>query len=258
LAAKAGLELAYAIARSTAGGHPTASTSGSPDVGALTRADSAATASALYNPATLAPPAPGGFSDNSSGVYWDFGAQSGDLVNPINQQIGIWVTLKTFVADVDTANDLRWKAKFDSNPNALQLPQYDSIATHKLYDYYPATNTPIPIIRNEGLVLVRAQIQLGLGNFANAMALINNVRTTVGGLPLATGTDYLTVRNALLKEQRISTVFEASNDRTIALRMYHLEAVADTTWTVDLHTTVLPVEASEIEGRGGSYTLTCK
>jgi hypothetical protein len=40
--------------------------------------------------------------------------------------------------------------------------------------------------------------------------------------------------------------------------MYHLEAVADTTWhSQDLHTTVVPVEQAEIEGRKGNYTLTC-
>lgn len=75
------------------------------------------------------------------------------------------------------------------------------------------------------------------------------------------------MRDSLLKEQRISTVFEASGDRTISLRMYGLEAVADTTWSsvkaprppggVDLHTTVVPIPLTEVEGRGGTYNLTC-
>ena len=98
LAAKAGLELAYAIARNTAATHPTPITPGAPDVAALTRADSAAGASALFNVAALVPPSGSAFTDDANGVYLDFNAQSSDLVNPINQQIGIWQLLQTFTA----------------------------------------------------------------------------------------------------------------------------------------------------------------
>ena len=259
LAAKAGLELAYAIARNSPGTHPTPGTPGTPDVAALTRADSAAGASALFNLAALTPPAAGGFTDDANGVYLDFNAQSNDLVNPINGQIGIWQLLRTFSADVDTAHDLRWQRRIGPQQFPLQLAQYLPVAdTANAYANYPTTNSPIPIIRTESLVLIRAQIQLGLGNFGQAIAYINAVRTGVGGLAAVAGADYLTVRNLLLKEQRISTVFEASSDRTIALRMYHLEAAADTTWgSADLHTTVVPVEQAELAGRNNNYTLTC-
>jgi starch-binding outer membrane protein, SusD/RagB family len=262
LAGKAGLELAYAIARASGAG-PTLTSGGTPNAAALSRADSALTASALYAvPVTV--PAAGGFTENAGGVYWDWSAQSGDIVNPINQGIGIWQTLRTFVADVDTVNDARWKAKFGAQTFALQIPGDLTIAdTNWIYAYYPATNTPVPIIRNEGMLLYRAQIQLGMGNLAHAIALIDSIHTLAGGYaaPLTIASTYTAVRDSLLKEQRISTVFEGSGDRTISLRMYDLEAVADTTWQalgkVDLHTTVVPIPATEIEGRGGSYTITC-
>jgi len=260
LAGKAGLELAYAIARNSAATHPTPATPGVPDITALTPADSAIGASALFNPSALAPPKPGPFAD-PLGVYWDFSAQSGDQVNPINQFIGFFTVLKTFVADVDTLNDLRWKGKFGPNPYQIELPAYNAAASGDLFVFYPAANSPIPIVRNEGLVLMRAQLQLGMGNLAGAITLINQVHEGAGGYgsPLSIAGTYTAVRDSLLKEQRISTVFEGSGDRTIALRMYHLEAVADTTWGAnDLHTTVIPVEAQEIEGRNGSYTLTCQ
>jgi hypothetical protein len=263
LAAKAGLEYAYAIARSAGGTPPTLTSPGAPDVTALTRADSAATASALYTPATLSPEPAGGWTDGPNGVFWDWSAQAGDVVNPLNNQQGVSVTLKTLVADVDTMNDLRWKAKFGPNSFALQLPQYDSVTVRALYIAYPATSTPIPIIRSEGLVLDRAQIQLGLGNLAEAATLMNNVHQEVGGFtnPLnfpAGPLTYREVRDSLMKEERISTVFEASNDRVISIRMYNLQTLADTTYhSKDLHTTVLPVPSSEVQGRGGQYTVTC-
>ncbi len=260
LAAKAGLEYAYAIARNAAGTSPTQFAPGAPGVLALTRADSAATASALYTPASLSPEQAGGWTDAPNGVFWDWSAQAGDVVNPLNNQQGISVTLKTLVADVDTVNDLRWKAKFGQNQFPLQLTQYDSITVRALYNMYAATSTPIPIIRSEGLVLDRAQIQLGLGNFAEATTLINNVHMEVGGFanPLTIAANYTAVRDSLMKEERISTVFEGSNDRVISIRMYDLETIADTTFHgEDLHTTVLPVPSSEVQGRGGQYTVTC-
>jgi hypothetical protein len=168
--------------------------------------------------------------------------------------------LNTFVADVDTINDMRWKGKFGPNPYTLQLPAYSSYVSGDLFVFYPAANAPIPIIRNEGLVLERAQIQLALGNLGTAIALLNQVHQQVGGFasPLTVASTYTAVRDSLLKEERISTALEGSGDRTISLRMYHLEATADTTWGAkDLHTTVVPVEAQEVEGRNGSYAMTC-
>jgi hypothetical protein len=260
LAAKAGLQLAYAIARSAPGTAPGLTSPGSPDVTALTRADSAATASALFTPTALSPEPTSGWTDAADGVFWDYSAQAGDLVDPLNSQQGVWVTLRTLVADVDTLNDARWKAKFGQNQFALQLSQYAPITVPTLYNAYATTATPIPIIRSEGLVLDDAQIQLGLGNFANAITLINDVHTQVGGFGsgLTIAANYTAVRDSLMKEERIATVFESSNDRLISIRMYNLQAAADTTFGAqDLHTTVIPVPTSELQGRGGQYAVTC-
>ena len=259
LAGKANLELAYAIARGTGVG-PTASTAGSPDVTALNAAQTALTASAL-TAIPLTTPAPGGFTENSAGVYWDYSSQSGDIVNPINAQAGIWQTLLGYTRDVDTTGDARWHAKFVKQTHQLQIPADLPIAdTNWFYAYYPSTSSPVPIIRNENLVLYEAQVQLGLGNFAQAITLINQVHQQSGGYgsPLTIAATYTAVRDSLMKEQRISTVFEASGDRAIAIRMYGLQTVDLTTWgAADLHTSLLPIPTSEVGGRGGNYTATC-
>jgi len=283
LAGKAGLQLAYAIARQSGAG-PTPTTAGSPDVAALTRADSAIKASALFNPSAITTPAAGGFSTNDAyGVYHVFSPQSGDLTNPVNGIIGTYVVLWDLVADVDTVNDARWKAKFAPIP-AQNLPVQQStfspVASPYTYAYYPTTGSPVPIVRDEELTLVDAQIQLGLGALTNAMTLVNNVHQQAGGYatPLVVPSDYVHVRDALLKEQRISTAIEASGDRTFSIRMYDMAAIADTTWQAhsgpdsagvasvkqntgtaptDYHTTVLPIEETEIDGRGGHISLTC-
>jgi starch-binding outer membrane protein, SusD/RagB family len=265
LAGKAGLELAYAIARNTAANAPTPTSPGVPDGGALTRADSAVAASALFSPASLAPPAAGGFtSTDPFGVYFDFSSSSGDQVNPINALFNTLWLLKEMTADQDTLHDLRWLGKFSSNSALIQQPLYSSAGAQWHYAAYPTTNSPMPIIRDESLTLIRAQIQIGLGNLANAMTYINDVRTIVGGEPAATASGYVAVRDALLKEQQISTVLEGSSDRAIALRMYKIEAQEDTTWEVnhlqgvtDQHTTVVPIPVAVQSAHGGAFTFSC-
>ncbi len=261
LAGKANLQLAYAIARSVAGTSPTPTTPGAPDPAALTRADSAILASALYNVAALVPPSPGGFSDPNT-VYHSFSGASGDVPNPFQVGIATLGTLRVlneFVASVDTAHDLRWKAKFVVNTNPVQQQAYAVTSSNFIVDFYPSVASPIPIIRNEELVLLRAQVRLALGDYPGAWTLINAVRTTVGGLAaLPVSTDFVTTRDALLSEQRISTVLEDGADRMISIRMYGLAAVRDTTWGAsDTHATLLPVPTNEANARHGNVTPAC-
>lgn len=274
LAGKAGLELAYAIARGTPGNSPTPTSPGVPDNAALLRADSAITASALYNPTIIAPPATGSFALDPYGVYHTFSGQSGDQQNPINGNYFQYDALYDLSVDVDTLHDLRWLHKFTLDPQPVQLGQYAGVSNRYLYVPYSGVGSPEPIVRAEELALVRAQIQLGLGNFANAITLINVVHQQAGGFatPLAIAATYTAVRDTLLKEQRISTVLEGSGDRMIAIRMYGLAATADTTWqattgpdgtvaaalkATDFHTTIATLPPVELSSRGGSWNLTC-
>jgi len=275
LAGKAGLELAYAIARNSPATHPTPSTPGSPDPGALQRADSALTASALYNPSAITPPVAGPFVAGPYIVYHNFSGSSGDIQNGVFTSYYDYNALWDLQYDVDTLNDLRWLHKFTPDPFAVQVGAYAPVSDAMNFLPYSSVSAGIPIVRAEELALVRAQIQLGMGNYAAAISLINQVHMLAGGYAtgLTIASTYTAVRDSLLKEQRISTVMEMSGDRMIALRMYHLEAVADTTWQgtdvgpdeapananggVDYHTTVSPIPTTEYSERGGSYTLTC-
>jgi hypothetical protein len=273
LAAKANLELAYAVARSDGGNAPTPSTPGSPAPAALAAAAADIAASGMYNPTVLAPNVVGGFTPGPYAVTLDFSAISGDLSNPVNANLGILAQLNDFIADVDTASDLRWKTKFVVNANPVQEPQYNVVASPFQYGMYPTPGSPIPLVREEQLVLWNAQIQMGLGNYVQALSLVNQVRTAVGGLPafpLSVASSYTSIRDSLMKEQRISTTYELSVDRTIAIRMYGLAAVADTTWgtaghpnedphvtTGDYHTTINPIPTAELQGRGGTWSTVC-
>jgi starch-binding outer membrane protein, SusD/RagB family len=273
LAGKANLELAYAIARSNAGTHPTPSSPGSPNVAALTIAAAELDSSALYDPAAITPPAAGPFNLDAHGVYHTFSGQSGDLANPFVGSYYLYDALWDLQYDVDTLNDLRWLNKFTPDIQPVQT-SYAGTSDGMNFLPYKTVNGPIPIVRAEELALVMAQIQLGLGNYANAITLINQVHEQAGGYstPLSIAPTYTAVRDSLLKEQRISTVYEGSGDRMIALRMYGMEAVSDTTWQatsgpdageakanggVDYHQTISPVPFQEITARGGSWNTVC-
>jgi len=274
LAGKANLELAYAIARNTPGTHPTPSSPGTPDPTALATAAAELDSSALYNPAAIAPPNAGAFNLDAHGVYHTFSGQSGDQPNPFVGSYYLYDALYDLQYDVDTLNDLRWLNKFVPDPQPVELSEYAGTSDGMNFLPYKTVSGPIPIVRAEELALVMAQIQLGLGNYANAITLINQVHMQAGGFatPLSIAPTYTAVRDTLMKEQRISTVFESSGDRMVALRMYGLEAVADTTWQatsgpdavdatalggVDYHQTISPVPFEEITARGGVWNPTC-
>ncbi len=278
LAGKAGLEYAYAVARNgPAASRPSPSSAGSPDQTALTRADSALTHSALYNPSAITLPTAGPFPLDAFGVYHSFSGQSGDLQNGIVASYFLYDALWDLQYDVDTLNDKRWLAKFVPDPQQVQLSQYAGVSDAKNFLPYSSVSSPVPIVRAEELALVEAQIQLGLGgpgNLATAIGLINTVHMQAGGFatPLSIAPTYTAVRDSLMKEQRISTVWEGSGDRMIAIRMYGLQAVADTTWQAtngpdaatakavnspDYHTTIATVPEQELLSRGGTWNLQC-
>ena len=270
LAAKANLELAYAIARTATGGRPSLTSPGSPDIPSLTTALADLTGSALYAPGQLAPESPGPFSAGAYDITLDFSGVSGDVVNPVNSALGTTAVLNDFVADVDTAHDLRWAAHYVSNPNPVQEKLYsDGVASTFIPDMFSTTSAPIPIVREADLVLWHAQIEMGMGaaSYPAALADVNLVRATMGGpgltpYPAGDASTYTTLRDDLMREQRITTAWETSADRTISIRIYGMATVSDTTWehedpnfTTDYHTTLEPIPFAELSGRGNSSTF---
>src|SRR6202043_445665 len=94
---------------------------------------------------------------------------------------------------------------------------------------YPSPSSPIPIIRGEVLQLYDAVAQLGLGNNAAALTLINGIHTAAGEPPAA-GASYTALRDLLLEEFRMSTFLEAGGDRAIMIRNYGMQMITNNTW----------------------------
>jgi hypothetical protein len=96
---------------------------------------------------------------------------------------------------------------------------YQGLTSKYMFSIYESNSAPVPIIRNEDLILLRAEANIQLGNFATAQEDINFIRQVSGGLPPVD----LTGENAvdiLLNERRYSLLFEGGH-RWIDMRRYN-------------------------------------
>jgi hypothetical protein len=164
------------------------------------------------------------------GVYMDFSAGAGDLPNPLAQdpQVGenFGNPLLRDQAQLQTDGvslDRRFLDKLTPRPQrSAGTPQ---VLTSDLgWIRYPSPNSPIPLIKNEELILLRAEANIGLSNFPAAVADIDLVRTTSGGLPAYAGpVDQPSLVAELLYNKRYSLMYEGGHS-WIDYRRYGLTA----------------------------------
>lgn len=158
------------------------------------------------------------------GAYHVFSSGSGDVENALFDPTG-----RAILAHPSIVTDAQLKA--DNTPDdrltrkvaSLSAPRtVQGVTTDVLFNIYRSPGASIPIIRNEELILLRAEANIGLGNLAAAQADINTIRVKSGGLPPTT----ITAANALtelLYNRRYSLLFEGGH-RWIDMRRYGLLA----------------------------------
>jgi starch-binding outer membrane protein, SusD/RagB family len=117
---------------------------------------------------------------------------------------------------------------------------------------------PLGILRDEELVLLRAQAYIELGQFANAIADINDVRTNYGLAPLPVPTDKQTAINEVLYEKRYSLLFEGPQ-RLDDLREYGRlsPTYLRPETTTDPYNAALPIPRGELNIRGVTTNPAC-
>jgi len=153
----------------------------------------------------------------SLGAYHAFGLGSGDLQNDLNTS-DILVH-PSIIADAETkpggGTDDRVTAKVTP---VASVTLYGLTSDHT-FKIYPSKDSPVPIIRNEELILLRAEANIGLNDVSTAATDINFIRTTSGGLAPRTDLDSTNVLDELLKQKRYSLLFEGGH-RWIDARRY--------------------------------------
>ena len=157
------------------------------------------------------------------GVYMDYGTGAGDLANPlsIDPQQGenfAHPSLETGAQlQVDGVSlDQRFLDKIVERP----ISSNNGLTSDLGWIRYPSPGSPIPIIKKEELILLRAEANIGLGNLPAALPDINLVRTTSGNLPALAdlGTPEAAL-DELLYNKLYSLMFEGAH-RWIDARHY--------------------------------------
>jgi hypothetical protein len=87
------------------------------------------------------------------------------------------------------------------------------------FTMYPTPTTPVRILTNKELILIKAEALWGKGQYPQALALANIVRTVDGGLTASSASGAENVLNQILYEKRYSLLWE-SPSRWIDARMF--------------------------------------
>ena len=153
------------------------------------------------------------------GVNHAFGTGSGDQLNnmfiPQNQSGEIRVAHPSFAADIEANDDRIGKATLRASTASLS-----GLSSNRDVWVYTSSTGPIPIIRNEELILIYAEANIQKNNTTEALKAINRIRTG-HNLPVYSGA---TTQDALitemLKQRRYSLFYEGH--RWIDMRRYNL------------------------------------
>ena len=157
------------------------------------------------------------------GVYHVFSTASGDRTNalfdPNARAIHAHPSLETDAQlQAGGMPDLRFQTKIkklDGGPTTVQ-----GITTDIQFTVYNSEVDPVPIIRNEELILLRAEANIGLTNLATAVTDLDFIRANSGGLdPYSGVVDQASLLDELLYNKRYSLLFEGGH-RWIDMRRY--------------------------------------
>jgi starch-binding outer membrane protein, SusD/RagB family len=162
-----------------------------------------------------------GLAGLNAGVYHAYGTGPGDRANALFGRREVLPAHPSLAADAQ-AGDQRLTRKTEVLATPVTAPGEFALSSNRLFRIYGSLSAPIPIIRNEELLLLRAEARLRTGD-AQARDDINLVRTISGGLtPIDVGTWTVMTEqqriDELLYNRRYSLLFEGH--RWIDMRRY--------------------------------------
>jgi starch-binding outer membrane protein, SusD/RagB family len=158
------------------------------------------------------------------GAYHAHSSTSGDVENTLYDPTGRAILAHpSIVTDAQNKADGTPDARLQRKITTLSAPRtVQGITTDVFFDIYTSPSAPISIIRNEELILLRAEANVGLNtpaSLAAALTDINTIRTRSGGLAPTTFATQAAALNELLYNKRYSLLFEGGH-RWIDLRRY--------------------------------------
>ncbi len=197
----------------------------------------------------------------ATGVYHVYSTATGDAQNGVGQNAD-YLVHPSYATDI-AAGDLR-SSKWTVLAVARNAPQGLGIATDLAMNRYATNASPVPVIRNEELILLRAEARWFTGDKTNAIADLNLVRATSGGgaigvsaaTPASTDAQFI---DALLYERRFSLLSEGHRwfDHIRLGRLNDLPLDLSTGVNAHFRARVMPVPQAEclVRARAGNAAL---
>jgi hypothetical protein len=198
---------------------------------------------------------PGGaasLAELDRGVYHIFSSSAGDTQNGNSFQVRNFIfahaSIQTDAQSGSSGIDARYTRKITALASPVSPPSNLNVPATLRFTIYPVPESPAPIIRNEELILLRAEAKIFTGDLAGALQDINNVRQVSGGLdplpPFANATDALT---ALLYERRYSLLLEGQ--RWVDHRRFGLLSLLPLDRPTHFVAKVMPIPQAECDAR---------
>jgi hypothetical protein len=200
-------------------------------------------------------------SPMSFGVYNSYSTASGDQTNTFFDPNGVSFVADTMLprqaqAQPGGSVDLRVSTKM------VQMAVYRThtrVTSNYRWTIYNSNSAPLPIIKNEELILIRAEARYRTGDVAGALADINLVRGQSGGLAALGG--FATSQafdDELLYNRKYSLLFEYGH-RWVDLRRFGrlLTDLIGPRGPGDLIFIRVPLPQPECDARGGQPVAAC-
>ena len=207
-------------------------------------------------------------ADFPKGPQYQFSTSSNELLNPrADAKISANNSLRDSVATM-TAVDAGapWDSTDTRRGKLIARPtgalNGNGLSTTYTFSFATATSAnqlvPIPLLKDEELVLLRAQANAELGNLAKAHLDAQSVHAAYGSIALPTFTTLAIARRYILREKRLSLLFEGPQ-RLMDLRTYGY--LNDTYLPKELSTdpfnAAFPLPRAELNARGLSNAPAC-
>jgi starch-binding outer membrane protein, SusD/RagB family len=185
--------------------------------------------------------------DLNAGPKHFYGSSGNDFQNPVYRvpnQAEALVVHNSFATDVQPGDD-----RLNEKTAPRDVATSDGLTGSRDVIIYSSLDSPIPIIRNEELILIKAEANIGAAGNTEAIRLLNIIRAAHNLAPYSGATTDGAVTNELLYNRRYSLFGEAH--RWIDLRRYNMlntlpiDRVGDDVWTQ------FPRPISEVGVQGG-------
>ena len=180
----------------------------------------------------------------SDGVFDVYGTGSGDQLNtffiPQNTSGEVRVAHPSFATDILAGDDRIGKATLRTTAASL-----DGLSSNRDVWVYTTSTTPIPIVRNEELVLIYAEANIQTSDFSDAVTALNVIRAAHGLAPYSGAVTSAALLTELLYERRYSLYCEGH--RWIDLRRYGLLGTLPIDRPGDEVWTEFPLPVSEVQ-----------